>query len=86
MTYSGGVAFFIFTEGGIGTMVNVSLKCAILKRFGSQNSFAQAVGVGAPLVSRVVHCHECLDRDRVRQWAKVLRCPMKVFKPDGNGN
>jgi hypothetical protein len=55
-------------------MVNFELKAMIIKCFGSQADFAQALGIQPPLVSQVVRGRKCLRHEERRRWADRLGC------------
>jgi DNA-binding transcriptional regulator YdaS (Cro superfamily) len=52
---------------------NFRLKMQILKIFGNQADFAQAVGVSEALVSRIIRGRRELNDSDKRMWAKKLK-------------
>ena len=53
-------------------MCNLRLKGAIVMKYGSQATFASAIGVFEPIVSRVITGRHTLSADDREKWAKLL--------------
>jgi transcriptional regulator with XRE-family HTH domain len=61
-------------------MINFRLKAMIVKCFGSQVDFAQALRIQAPMVSQVVRGRKFLSHEDRQRWADRLGCkPEDIF-------
>jgi DNA-binding transcriptional regulator YdaS (Cro superfamily) len=61
--------------------VNLELKAAIIKVFGSQLNFALELGVSELSVSQVVNSRKKLQPEEQKTWAKALKCkPAELFQ------
>lgn len=60
--------------------MNLELKAAIVRRFGSQANFAAALEVDEPVVSRVIRGRRQLSQDEQQRWADALGCRRNIFK------
>ena len=58
---------------------NLELKAAIIRRFGTQYVFAQALGRPEPIVSNVIRGRLRLPDDEQVKWAKLLKADPKVL-------
>lgn len=62
---------------------NISLKAEITRKFGSQEKFAEALGVSPITVNNKLNGKSQLKLDEIDQWAQLLSIPVedigKVF-------
>ena len=56
------------------TKINLDLKAAIVRNFGSQANFAQEIDVDESMVSRVIRGRKKLTRDEKAKWCERLSC------------
>ena len=64
--------------------MNLELKAAIVRLFGSQSNFAVIVKTDEPSVSRVVHGRKRLTGEERARWAALLQGkPGVLFKDCG---
>ncbi len=62
-------------------MVNNILKAMIIKVYGSQGDFSDAIGVNESFTSRVIHGRKELSKSEKLRWAKRLKCrPEEIFE------
>lgn len=61
--------------------MNRDLKIAILAAgYDSQHDFSDAVNMGPPVVSNIIHNRKKLTRQQAAIWQKVLKCKPKLLK------
>ena len=54
------------------SVINLRLKAAIIRRFGSAEEFAHHVGYHSSEISRVVRGHRQLSIEEIENWARIL--------------
>ena len=62
--------------------VNMDLKIKILKKFGSQANFAEAVDCRDELVSRVIRGRRSISEDEMKKWSKILEVDVSTLITD----
>jgi hypothetical protein len=71
---------FLFYKKEVKKM-NRDLKIAILAAgYNSQHDFSDAVNMGPPIVSNVVHNRRKLTKAQAKVWQAVLQCKPKLLK------
>lgn len=55
------------------------LKGKITELFGSQRSFAEAIGVSEQWVSAKLNCNSAFNQEDVEKWAEALQIERKDF-------
>ena len=61
--------------------MNRDLKIAILVAgYDSQHDFSDAVNMGPPVVSNIIHNRKKLTRQQAAIWQAVLQCKPKLLK------
>jgi len=60
--------------------MNRSLKAEIVKKFGCQADFSEAIGVHESIISRVVRGRKTLSPETQDLWAKTLGCSPEIFQ------
>ncbi|MBQ7244602.1 MAG: helix-turn-helix transcriptional regulator [Bacilli bacterium] len=55
---------------------NAPLKCKIREVYGSQEKFAEAVGLSLTSINNVVTGKTSLSRDQIAVWAEALHIPL----------
>ena len=60
-------------------MTNTLLKSEIIRRFGSQIKFAEAVGTNELAVSNVIHGRKRLSENEKAVWVEVLNMPTETL-------
>lgn len=56
---------------------NINLKAEIVRKFGSQDKFAEALGVSVVTVNNKLNGKSQLKLDEIDQWAKLLGIPIE---------
>jgi transcriptional regulator with XRE-family HTH domain len=64
---------FQITEGG---RMNKALKSIIVLKFGTQDDFAEQIGVSRSVVSNVIRCRRKLSFEKKVLWTAILGCPL----------
>lgn len=67
--------------GNKGSKVNHRLKGHAILAYGEQGLFAEAVGVSAPLLSRVINGHVSLPQAEQERWARLLGVSVEEIFP-----
>jgi plasmid maintenance system antidote protein VapI len=61
--------------------MNLTLKAEIVRRYGSQANFAQAMKTHEPIISQVIHGRRNLEPEEQERWAQALgERPEELFK------
>lgn len=61
--------------------MNLELKAAIVRKFGSQANFAVVAKADEPFISRVVRGRKELPAEDRQRWADLLGCrPGEIFR------
>lgn len=56
---------------------NINLKTLIVRQYGSQGKFAQALGVSEVTVNNKLNGKSQLKLDEIDQWAQLLQVPVE---------
>jgi transcriptional regulator with XRE-family HTH domain len=56
--------------------MNLALKVAIIRKFGTQADFAMAIGDDETMVSRVIRGRRVLAPKKQEAWAEILDVPI----------
>jgi transcriptional regulator with XRE-family HTH domain len=62
--------------------MNKALKSRIVLKFGTQDDFAERMGVSRSVVSNVVRGRRKLSFEQRILWATILGCPVMEIFPD----